>query len=77
MEGVRGWVRILIRLLLPNVMLHDFNMSERKLWTLANEYKDTGYYEAIFDGSSLASGTYIYRIESGSFVSAKKMVMLK
>ena len=58
-------------------MLHDFNMSERKLWTLANEYKDAGYYVARFDGSSLSSGTYIYRIESGNFVTAKKMVMLK
>ena len=60
-----------------NVVLKIFDMAGREIRTLVNEYKDAGYYAAKFDGSSLASGTYIYRIESGSFVSAKKMVLLK
>ncbi len=60
-----------------NVTLKIFDMTGREIKTLVNEFKDAGYYVAKFDGSSLASGTYIYRIESGSFVSAKKMVLLK
>jgi hypothetical protein len=60
-----------------NVTLKIFDMAGREVRTLVNEYKDAGYYVAKFDGSSLASGTYIYRIESGSFVSAKKCVLLK
>ncbi len=60
-----------------NVTLKIFDMAGREIKTLVNEFKDAGYYVAKFDGSSLASGTYIYRIESGSFVSAKKMLLLK
>ncbi len=60
-----------------NVVLKIFDMAGREVKTLVNEYKDAGYYVARFDGSSLSSGTYIYRIESGNFVSAKKMVLLK
>ncbi len=60
-----------------NVTLKIFDMAGREIKTLVNEFKEAGYYVAKFDGSSLASGTYIYRIESGNFVSAKKMVLLK
>ena len=60
-----------------NVVLKIFDMTGREVRTLVNEYKDAGYYVVNFNGSSLASGTYIYRIESGSFVTAKKMVLLK
>ncbi len=60
-----------------NVVLKIFDMAGREVKALVNEYKDAGYYVAKFDGSSLASGTYIYRLESGSFVSAKKMLLLK
>jgi hypothetical protein len=60
-----------------NVVLKIFDTAGREVKTLVNEFKEAGYYVARFDGSSLASGTYIYRIESGSFVSARKMVLLK
>jgi hypothetical protein len=36
-----------------------------------------GYHTVTFDASKLASGMYIYRIEAGSFVQVKKMMMLK
>ncbi len=60
-----------------NITLKIFDMAGREIKTLVNVFRDAGYYVAKFDGSSLASGTYIYRIESGSFVSAKKMILLK
>ena len=60
-----------------NITLKIFDMTGKEIRTLVNEYKEAGYYVAKFDGSSLSSGTYIYRIESGNFVTAKKMVMLK
>jgi hypothetical protein len=30
---------------------------------LVNEYKEAGYYEIKFDGTNLASGVYLYKIE--------------
>ena len=47
------------------------------MMTIVNEFKEAGYYIAKFDASSLASGTYIYRIECGNFVSSMKMLLLK
>ena len=59
------------------VIIKVFDILGKEILTLVNEFKDVGYYVVKFDGSSLASGTYIYRIECGSFLSAKKMVLLK
>jgi hypothetical protein len=36
-----------------------------------------GYYEVNFDALRLASGIYIYRIQSDNFVHSKKMLLLK
>ncbi len=60
-----------------NVKLKVFDMSGREINTLMNEFKDAGFYSAKFDASGLASGAYIYRVESGSFFAVLKMVLLK
>ncbi len=60
-----------------NVTVKIFDMTGREVRTLVNEFKEAGYHLAAFDGSSLPSGTNIYRICAGSYVSAKKMVLLK
>jgi hypothetical protein len=44
---------------------------------ISNEQKAAGKYEVNFDASSLASGTYIYRIQAGDFVQTRKMILLK
>lgn len=36
-----------------------------------------GYHDVEFDATNYASGVYYYRIEAGSFVSVKKMLVLK
>ena len=58
-------------------MVKVFDMSGREIKTLISEYKDAGYFTVKFDGSSLASGTYFYRIECSNYVSVKKMILLK
>jgi hypothetical protein len=42
-----------------------------------NENQQSGPHNVQFNGATLASGIYIYRINSGSFVDVKKMVFLK
>lgn len=42
-----------------------------------NEIKQAGRHNVQFDASSFASGVYFYRIEAGTFVQAKKMVLVK
>lgn len=42
-----------------------------------NEILESGYYQIPFDASSLASGTYYYRLESGVNAQIKKMVLMK
>ena len=62
----------------PHVTLKIYNILGEEVATLVNEVKEPGRYEVKFDASSkFASGTYIYRIVSGSFVDTKKLLLLK
>jgi hypothetical protein len=44
---------------------------------LVNERRDAGVHEVTFDGSRLASGVYLYRLQAGDFVESKPLVLLK
>jgi hypothetical protein len=59
------------------VTLKIYDIIGREIKTLVNEVKQTGYYTVDFNGSSLASGVYFYRIQSGDFISVKRMVLIK
>ena len=59
------------------VSLKVYDVLGKEVKTLVNEIKPAGRYKVEFDGSSLSSGVYYYRIESGSFVDVKRMVLLK
>jgi hypothetical protein len=45
--------------------------------TLVNGEKPVGSYEVEFNAATLPSGIYYYRLQAGSFVETKKMVILK
>ena len=60
-----------------NVSIKIFDMSGKEVMTLVNEVKTAGYYSVNFNGASLSSGIYFYTIQSGSFVSTKKMTLIK
>jgi hypothetical protein len=45
--------------------------------SLVNEEKPTGNYELTWYASDLPSGVYFYRIQAGSFIETKKMVLLR
>jgi len=59
------------------VSLKVFDNSGKEIRSLVNESQEAGYYSIDFNGSSLASGIYFYRIQSGSFTETKKMFLIK
>jgi hypothetical protein len=59
------------------VKLTVYNILGSKVATIINEYKPTGNYSVQFNGNSLASGIYLYRLESGNYNAAKKFILLK
>jgi hypothetical protein len=69
-----------IRYQLPQdglVTLKIYDILGSEVATLVNEEKAAGKYEVNFNASSLASGVYIYKIQAGSFINSKKMILLK
>lgn len=59
------------------VSISIFNILGEKVSTLVNTNVKAGNYELTFDASGIASGMYLYRMESGDFISVKKMMILK
>lgn len=59
------------------VRLKVFDVFSREVATLVNGFQAAGVYNVNFDASHLASGMYIYRIETGSFTNVKKMMLIK
>ena len=59
------------------VTVKVFNSLGEEVRTLVDEIRPAGNYEAEFNASALPSGVYIYRMQSGDFVSSKKMLLIK
>jgi photosystem II stability/assembly factor-like uncharacterized protein len=57
--------------------LSVYNLLGREIATLVNEPLQPGTYEITFDGSNLSSGIYFYRLWTETFISTKKLVLLK
>ncbi len=65
-----------------DVRIEVFNMLGQKVKILANEFSKAGYKRVEWDGtddngSSVASGVYLYRMTAGDFSETKKMLLLK
>jgi Secretion system C-terminal sorting domain len=60
-----------------NVKITVYDITGKKVADLLNQQLDAGSHTVNFNAANLASGTYIYRIQAGNFVEAKKMVLLK
>jgi hypothetical protein len=60
-----------------DVSLVVYDVLGRQVAVLVNERKTPGSYEVYFDGSGLASGMYIYRLSAGTFVQARRMILVR
>ena len=58
-------------------VLKIYDVLGKEVKTLVNEIKPAGYYNVSFDGTALGSGIYFYKIEAGSFVETKRMLLVK
>ncbi len=59
------------------VRLSVYDIAGKEVARLVNEELPAGIYEYDFNGASLSTGMYFYRLEAGSFAETRKMVLVK
>ncbi len=59
------------------VSLKIYDILGRVVADLVNRHQETGSYTVNFNASKLSTGVYFYKLESGSFSSVKKMMLVK
>jgi hypothetical protein len=59
------------------VSLTIYNILGEEIAALVSSFKDAGMHTVDFDASRFNSGLYIYKLETGSFIQVKKMILLK
>lgn len=59
------------------VVLKVYDELGREVATLVNQDQAAGNYTAEFSATGLASGIYFYRLQAGSFIQMRKMILLK
>ncbi len=57
--------------------LKIYDILGKEVAELVNQEKQAGTYQVEFNASALSSGVYFYKLKSGSFISTKKMIVLK
>lgn len=65
-----------------HVKLEVYDLQGRLIKTLVNGSTQPGQHQAVWDGSAdngrvTSSGVYFYRLQAGSFVETRRMIMLK
>jgi uncharacterized protein (TIGR03790 family) len=69
-----------IEFLLPkpdHVTLKVYNAVGQEVATLVDGMKEAGVHAANFDGSTVASGLYIYQLKTSDFTTTQKMLLVK
>lgn len=60
-----------------HVTLEVFNIAGQRVSILVDRYLTTGEHTATWDGTTVSSGVYLYRLTSGNSAETKKMILLK
>lgn len=59
------------------VVIKVYDILGNEITTLMDEEKSVGTYEITWNAASLPSGVYFYQLKAGSFVSTKKMILIR
>lgn len=59
------------------VQLKIYDVLGKELTTLVNKQQNPGSYEVKFNSVNYSSGVYFYKLQVGSFVETKKMILMK
>ncbi|MHB8581159.1 MAG: T9SS type A sorting domain-containing protein [Ignavibacteriaceae bacterium] len=59
------------------VTIKVYDILGNEVANLVNEEKPAGSYSVNFNASKLSSGVYFYRMQAGSFMGTKKLILLK
>jgi hypothetical protein len=59
------------------VSLKVYDILGRQVTTLVNEEMSAGNFSRIWNAANISSGIYFYRLQAGSFMDTKKLVLLK
>ena len=54
-----------------------YDILGREVSVLVNDRREAGYHEVQFDGSKLASGVYLYRMQAGDYVETRKLLLVR
>ena len=60
-----------------NVNVKVYNVVGQVVTTLANGHMNAGYHTLTWDASSMASGMYFIKVETGSNVAVQKIMLMK
>ena len=60
-----------------HVRLALFNTLGQQVRTLFTGDQEAGYHEVRFDGTGMVSGVYFYRIQAGSYLRTKRLLILR
>jgi hypothetical protein len=60
-----------------DIRLSVYNLIGEEVAVLVDGFSEAGFFEVTFNASSLTSGAYFYKLQSGNNVVAKKMLLMK
>jgi photosystem II stability/assembly factor-like uncharacterized protein len=60
-----------------HVTILVYNSIGQRVALLVDDVQDAGYREVPFDATGLSSGVYFYRMQAGTFIQIKKLLLLK
>lgn len=59
------------------VELYIYDITGRKIATIANEFMAAGHHTLTFNASNISSGVYVYRLRVNGFILTRSMTLMK